>query len=122
MKKSIIIAGILSAFVLVGNTVLAQDAKVATVESKVMVSKAVETELDASNNAVVVSVNANKDLSEDERKKVIRRFETLLNLAKTKDDKKAKLIYSDEYKRLAAHYARVSGKTLPELKLAAVTD
>ena len=103
MKKSILIAAILSLFVLVGNNVSAQTNKaVAT------------TKVEKVTIAAIKTIKDNKSLSDTDKQKFIKRLTALSNSAKA-TDKKTSVDFELEYNRIASNYKRITSKTLPDL-------
>ena len=110
MKKSILTIALTGLFFAFGTNVSAQ------------VSDAVAKELETAHNDAIATVKSNESLTDEDVTRFVRRMDTFLSVAKTKDDKNAKLSYAVDYNRIAENYARNTGKKLPELKLATATD
>ncbi len=104
MKKIIICASILGLFVLTANNVAAQT------------SQTVTKEIDTKTAVAIKTINANKKLTDTEKKNYVTRISIAARVAKTKNDTEGKASYDNDFNTLEASYSKKTGEQLTSSK------
>lgn len=80
-----------------------------------MVAQTTETvskDIDTKTAFAVKTINANKKLSETEKKNYVTRISIASRVAKTKNDAEGKASFDNDFKALEASYTKKTGETL----------